>query len=82
MNTLSPIKDKMSYCKWFANILFGRETVTKFLCIHIDKNLSWKDHKEHVSNEIFKKIEFCINPEISSVSDIWNNYIFYLFIVT
>ena len=38
------------------NIIIERETVTKFLGVLIDENLSWKNHIEFIKNKISKSI--------------------------
>ena len=41
---------------YIDNFEIVRESVTKFLGIFIDKNLTWKYHIEHVSKKVSKSI--------------------------
>ena len=39
------------------NIVIERENFTKFLCVLMDENLSWKQHINDVSTKISKSID-------------------------
>ena len=49
---------------YIDNFEIIRESVTKFLDIFIDKNLTSKYPIEHVCNKVSKSIGLCANPEI------------------
>ena len=41
---------------YIDNFEIIRESVTKFLAVYIEENLTWKYHIEHVCNKVFKSI--------------------------